>query len=539
MNTYALLCILACGAYGIFMVIQGLSNYRKTSGSVETFYNADRGVSTFMLVCSTAVSVFSGLAFYGWPSSSYKLGMGYISGMGAFCVGLEFAVIGYRLWLLGKEYGFTTPVDFLRSRYYSESYGLFVAVLMCAMIVPYVALQLITIGDGMNVSTLGFVPYIVPVIFSCAIICFHVFGGGMKAVAWMDTFNFILGVGTLWVLVAVLVIKNFDGGFIEIMEIIKQDPVSYANLSAPGATGAFEVPGIINQALTASVATIVWPHIYSRCYIAKSKKNFEVMAWGLPLGYLLVFSGLLVIGTMIAPALLGSGFTAADSIVPYLATHYAPPIISAIAMLCLFAFAISTGESMLLSGTAMITKDIFIRHRFLLKGKEVNDRKAVLWTRYVVVIMMAAMLVIVWLRPAAIVDYAYKLSSPYFGMVMPATIGGLFWKKGTKEGAWAGTVIGCIIVTIGTFFYTKPLPFGFSPFVWAMVINALAYIIVSLMTKCPEEVVDKYITRVTNYISAGTDMDVIVGNTILAATFKPEQLSNPADVEKAREAHLI
>ena len=350
MNMYAVFTLVLCGVYGVFMVIQGLANYRKTSGSTETFYNADRGVNTFMLVCSTAVSVFSGLAFYGWPSSSYKLGAGYISGMGAFCVGLEFAVIGYRLWLLGKEYGFTTPIDFLRSRYYSEKYGVFCAILMVAMIVPYVALQLITIGDGMNVSTKGFVPYFLAVLFACAIICFHVFGGGMKAVAWMDTFNFILGVGTLWVLVVVLVVRNFDGGMVGVYEAIKNDPVSVANLGAPGATGYFTIPGIINQALTASVATIVWPHIYSRCYIAKSKKNFEVMAWGLPLGYLMTFTGLILIGIYIGPGILGSGFDKADSLVPYLATNFAPPIVSAVAMLCLFAFAISTGESMLLSG---------------------------------------------------------------------------------------------------------------------------------------------------------------------------------------------
>lgn len=521
---YAVVTIALCGAYGIFMIIQGLSNYRKTSGSTETFYNADRGVNTFMLVCSTAVSVFSGLAFYGWPSSSYKLGVGYVSGLGAFCVGLEFAVIGYRLWLLGKEYGFTTPVDFLRSRYYSEAYGIFTALLFVSMIIPYVALQLITIGDGMNVSTKGFVPYLLAVIFACAIICFHVFGGGMKAVAWMDTFNFILGVGTLYLLVAYLVVAHFpNGGLVEAVDIVLKDPVSAANLGAPGATGYFNVSGFINQALTASVATIVWPHIYSRCYIAKSKKNFEVMAWGLPIGYLLTFFGLILIGTIIGPALLGSGFEQADSIVPYLATNYAPPIISAVAMLCLFAFAISTGESMLLSGTAMVTKDLFIRHRFVLKGEAVDDKKAVRWTRYVVILMMLGMLVIVWLRPAAIVDYAYKLSSPYFAMVMPATIGGLFWKKGTKEGAFAGTILGCVVVTLGTFFMTFPL--GLSALSWGLIVNSVAYIGVSLCTKCPEEIVDKYITRVENYISAGSDMDVIVGNTILASTFRPEQLA--------------
>jgi len=332
-------------------------------------------------------------------------------------------------------------------------------------------------------------------------------------------------VGTLWVLVVVLVVRNFDGGMVGVYEAIKNDPASVANLGAPGATGYFTIPGIINQALTASVATIVWPHIYSRCYIAKSKKNFEVMAWGLPLGYLMTFTGLILIGIYIGPGILGSGFDKADSLVPYLATNFAPPIVSAVAMLCLFAFAISTGESMLLSGTAMVTKDLFVRHRFLLKGLPADDKKVVHWTRIVVIIMMIGMLIIVWLRPAAIVDYAYKLSSPYFAMVMPATIGGLFWKKGTKEGAWAGTIVGCIIVTLGTFFI-KNLPLGLSALSWGLLINAVLYIVVSLCTKCPEEIADKYITRVENYISAGTDMDTIVGNTILASTFGPEQLAS-------------
>ena len=60
----------------------------------------------------------------------------------------------------------------------------------------------------------------------------------------------------------------------------------------------------------------------------------------------------------------------------------------------------------------------------------------------------------------------------------------------------------------------------------ALLINAVLYIVVSLCTKCPEEIADKYITRVENYISAGTDMDTIVGNTILASTFRPEQLAS-------------
>ena len=82
----------------------------------------------------------------------------------------------------------------------------------------------------------------------------------------------------------------------------------------------------------------------------------------------------------------------------------------------------------------------------------------------------------------------------------------------------------CNVVTIGTFFVT--LPCGLSALSWGLIVNAALYIVISLVTKCPEEIADKYVTRVTNYISAGTDVNVIVGNTILASTFRPEQLAS-------------
>ena len=304
MNPYAVMVLAFCGVYGVFMVVQGMSNFRKTSGSTETFLAADRGVNPFMLVCSTAVSVFSGLTYYGWPSSVYKQGVGYVTGLGAFCTGLLFCLMGYRLWLLGKEYGFQTPSEYLRARYYSEGYGLFCAVLLIAFIVPYVSLQLITIGDGLNVSTKGVMPYFLAVLIACAIIAFHVFGGGMKAIAFMDTFNFLLAVGALYILVAYLIAKYFPGGMKEVVSIVLQNERTAANLGAPGATGYFDWRGCINQSLTASVATIVWPHIFSRCFVAKSKKNFEIMAWGLPLGYMVTFIGIMMLGVMFGPAAL-------------------------------------------------------------------------------------------------------------------------------------------------------------------------------------------------------------------------------------------
>lgn len=502
-------------AYAAFMVWHGFSNFRQTSKSAESFFNADRGVSSFVLVCTTAISVFSGLTYYGYPSSMYRFGIGYFTGTGCGVIALCFCTIGFRLWVLGKEYGFQTPSDYLRSRYYSEGFGLFVAVLLTIFIIPYTTLQLITIGDGISTTTNGAFPYMLAVLFGTVCVSLHIIGGGMKSVAWLDTFHLILGFAAVYVLVIVIVMKYFpDGGLVEAANIVANGDRASV-FTVPGPTGAYTWKAMLNLAITGAVATIVWPHIFMRCYIAQGTKNFKVMAVALPLVYGFVFVGLVILGLIIGPALLGPDFADPDTIVPTLATKYCPPIVSFISLLCIFAFAVSTSDSMLLSASAMASRDIYGRWKYELKGKAVEPKKTVFFARVILVIMMIICILISMFKPTYITDYAYSLCSPFFAMIMPCTIGGLWWKRGTKEGAWAGTVAGLIVVFLLTFFITPPL--GFSALVWGLVVNTVLYIVVSLCTKCPEEVVDKYITRIGSIINCSTELKEKTGSALKAA----------------------
>lgn len=515
-QTATIMIIVGIFAYAIFMVIHGFSNFKSTSKDSESFFNADRGVSSFVLVCTTTISVFSGLSYYGYPAAIYRDGIGYFSGTGACVAGFLFVVIGYRLWLLGKQYGFLTPTDFLRSRYYSESYGLFVSILLVIFIVPYVALQLVAIGDGVVTTTNGMFPYVGAVALGTVCVSLHIIGGGMKSVAWLDTFHVLLGLGAL-IIVAIYLTKVYfpEGGLVEAANIVNNDPDLKAILSHPGPKGAYTWKGTLNNALTGAIATIVWPHIFMRCYIAKSTKNFRVMAWAMPLVYMVIFAILAVIGAIIAPAIVGPGFESTDSIMPILATQYCTPIIAFVSLLCLFAFAVSTSDSLLLSASAMASRDIYVRQLYELRGKTVEPKKVVTFSRIILLLLMVAILYITMLKPAYITDYAYKLSSPFFAMILPATIGGLFWRRGSKEGAWAGTVGGLATVTYFTFFAAAPM--GLSALLWGMIANAVLYVGVSLATKVPEEVAVKYIDRITSMINTNTEVDEMVGSTIAAA----------------------
>lgn len=126
--------------YSIFIVFHGFKTFKTTSKSSESFFTANRGLNPFILLCTTSISVFSALAFYGAPAGIYKDGIGFYSNTGGMVAGLMFVILGYRLWLLGKEYGFSTPVDFLRSRFYSEFYGILIALVLIVFTVPYVAI---------------------------------------------------------------------------------------------------------------------------------------------------------------------------------------------------------------------------------------------------------------------------------------------------------------------------------------------------------------------------------------------------------------
>lgn len=510
----AILISLGILAYAVFIVWHGFRSFKSTSESSEKFFTADRGLNPFILLCTTSISVFSALAFYGAPAGIYKDGIGFYSNTGGMVAALMFVVVGYRLWLLGREYGFTTPVDYLRSRYYSDGYGLFVSAFLILFIVPYVAMQLVAIGDAVVVTTDGMVPYVVAVAVGTIVVSLHIIGGGMGSVAWMDTFHMCLGFGTLITLIIYLTLHYFpNGGLAEAVQIMQQNG-TYGILSCPGPKGTFHWKGMISNALTGAIATVVWPHIFMRTFVASSKENFRQMSWAMPLSYVLVYSPIVIIGAILAPAILGPGFEKPDNIVAVLSTQYAPPLIAFISLLCLFAFGVSTADSLLLSASAMASRDIYLHHVYELKGKTSDPKQVVRFGRIVLLVLMVITLVIVALKPASITDYAYKLSSPFFAQILPATLFGLFWKRATKEGAIAGTVSGLAVAIVLTFFVTPPL--GFSALVWALVINTALLVSVSLCTKVPKDIIAKYHTRIDSIIYSGAELSALTDATLQA-----------------------
>lgn len=491
MNVILIGVIVALVLYGVFVFVISAKASKTTSTSTD-YLVAGRNVGTITLLATVMLSIWSALAFFGYGAGLYRSGIGYwIGAMGACFVGFFAPSVMYRLWLLGKQYGYTTPGDFFMHRYDSKALKLIISVICVICIVPYISVQISGVANGIVTATEGKMGFWLCVAILVVYMYGHVLGGGNKAVVGTDLFAALVGIG-ICILTTIVFVVNICNGS---LTTAAQKIVADGNGDVLFATGRLSNwVSALGTSISAGVSIIAWPHIFIRSYMAKSEDVFKVMGIAFPLLECLCFGMFLIQGIYAGryafPNLEGA---ASDVVIPMMALQYAPAILTILLVIGVFAFGLSTADSQLVVASSIVTHDIIRKEGQV----EDNTKKR---NGIVLTIFMVAVLIVTYFRPAFLVTYAYSFCAPGFAQMMPALFGGLYWKKGTKYGALAGTVGGMIAV-LATLFIKNPIP-ALDPILWGLIINAILYIVVSLATK-PEEHADKEIhTPLNNFFAS-------------------------------------
>ena len=392
--------------------------------------------------------------------------------MGACFVGFFAPTIMYRLWLLGKQYGYTTPGDFFMHRYKSKALKLVISVICFVCIIPYISVQVSGVANGIVTTTEGKIGFWICVAILVLYMYVHVLGGGNKAVVGTDLFAAIVGIAIVILTTVVFIVNVCNGSLTEATQKIISD----------GNGQVFQVTGryanwvsSLGLSISAGISIIAWPHIFIRSYMAKSEDVFKVMGAAFPILELISFGCFMIQGIWAGRAAYPALESAAsDNVIPMLALNYAPAILAILLVIGVFAFGLSTADSQLVVASSIVTHDIIRK-----EGQEETNTKrnnAICLT-----VIMVAVLIVTYFRPPFLVTYAYGFCAPGFAQLMPAMIGGLYWKRGTKEGALAGTIVGMIAVLF-TLFVTNPIPM-LDPILWGLILNTIIYVVVSLATK--------------------------------------------------------
>ncbi len=221
------LIIIVC--YLGLLLALGVFSSKSFRGTSKDYFVASHSIGPFLLLMSVFGTTMTAFALVGSTGKAFERGIG-VYGLMASISGLVhaavFFLIGIRLWVYGKKYGFVTQIQYFRARFDSQRIGYVLFPILVMLVVPYLLIGIIGAGKTVLPVTAGAFPDLfpnaatpqfaggIPVwltgLVICGVVMTYVFLGGSRGAAWANTFQTLVFMGMG--LVAFVFISNSLGG---------------------------------------------------------------------------------------------------------------------------------------------------------------------------------------------------------------------------------------------------------------------------------------------------------------------------------------
>jgi Na+/proline symporter len=206
-----------------------------------------------------------------------------------------------------------------------------------------------------------------------------------------------------------------------------------------------------------------------------------IMAWGA------IFIGLA--GRVYFPEVDLLPASDTENLYPVLAQQHLHPIIFGVVVASIFAAIMSTADSQLLVAASSVVRDIY--DRILYKGIELPQKKLVLYSRLVVLLLVIIALVF-GLLAQELVFWLVLFAWAGLGAALgPTSILALYWKGTTKAGIFAGLFTGTVVTIV--WYYIPVLKDNLYELIPAFILSLLATWLVSLYTQKPENIEEVFV----------------------------------------------
>lgn len=437
--------MLAIGIYG-----------SKKSATMTEFLTAGKSGGMFVMICTyigahVGNGIIVGGAQYG---AEYGIG-GMWFGLGAVLSYVLFAVVMSRLLY---RRGYITIPDLIRDRYQSKVASVLMAILNICATLGIMAAQIMAGSAlfsalGLN-PTLGAALMAIVVFIYCAL-------SGMWGVMMTDSVQTtIIFFSTIFCIVAIAM----NGGFDAISAALPESSFELVPFDAE-TLFMMMVPGALNGLISGAA--------YQR---TASCKNEKVAFWAplIAAFALIPFVVLPVIIGMYGKALFPDAPTAAILFDVVLEMN---PIIAGLMISAVLSAVMSTMDIGLLNVTANTVNDIYY------KTLNPNASEKTLGRLSTIVTLVSGIIALsLAISSSSILSL---LSSTYSLMnagALVMVLGGIWWKKGTKEGAIASALCGMAVIIVNMTGLVAVPYISFTP----LIPSVIAYVVVSLLTQKKE-----------------------------------------------------
>ncbi len=499
MQATQLYTIIALSVYAAVMALIGFISYGK-SKTLDGFLLGGRKIGAWATAFSYGTAYFSAVVFIGYAGQH-----GWNIGIGAIWIGIGNAVLGCLLsWLLianrtrkmTKKLGARTMPDYFEKRYGSKGMKILAAVIIFVFLVPYSAAVYKGLGSLFGAIFPGVETWVWMLLIA-TLTAIYLVAGGYLATSYTDLIQgIIMIVGVVCLVFTVLGHENVGGigGLIENLrnfESLPGDPNPTTGSQLTSIFGGSSFKFLCFNIMLTSFGTWGLPQMIGKFYAIKDTAAIKRGTIISTIFCLVIGCGAYLIGST-SRLILGGQLPEGgiDAVIPTLLIEVLGSgtlgiILLAVMMILLLSASMSTLEAVVLTSASAVAVDLIPAVR----KKQIKPEAQMLLTRLLCLAFVACSFIFATQNIPIIVS----LMSFSWGIVSGCFIGpyiwGLFSKKITKVGAYAGIISG--LLTVGGATLVISLNSGFSAAaarspemgVTAMAVSMAVVPLVSLITK--------------------------------------------------------
>jgi len=463
--------------FGTFLAFKARRGMKE--GLLEYFLSG-RSIGGFVAALSYSATTYSAFMMVGLAGFTYSGGVGALGFELVYLSGLALvAFFGPRFWLVGEKFNYISPYEMLGDRYDNKLIPLLLAISACVFLIPYLAVQLMGVGYLMSGLSNGAIPFMMGVIIATVVAIAWALIAGMKSVAWTDSLQSLIMI-IVSVFILFFIVYRHLGGFANFFAILEKDHAQF--LSVPG-PGFFNFKVFLGLTLPWFFFSISNPQVSQRLFVPKSLSAMKTMIRGF-LGFGLIYTLVSVLWGFSALVLM-PGLEKADMATPaLLGSEYVPTILGLIAMVGITAAAISTIDSIMLTLSSVVVRDIYRN-----TGNDSGNSQL----RFGKIVIIVIALIGLWFASKQLDLIATLSVASSVGLLVsvPSIFGAFFWKDATASGSIWSILSGSFIAIYFQFAGIKP--FGYWPGVWTLIVSTLVFIIVSVLTEAPDKKASEFL----------------------------------------------
>lgn len=441
--------------------------------SLQDFYLGGRGIGFIVLILTLYATQYSGNTFFAFTGRTYRTGYSWIMSLHFMtAIIVCYLLFAPKLNTLAKNRNFITPTDYLHDRFGSPSINLVATLIMVVGISNYLLAQLMAMGRAIEGLT-DLDPtkaYLYGVVGLALIIVIYETLGGFRAVAWTDVVQGIILIIGFAILLVTVFYKY--GSLRTATETLLADSPHKA------------LPPDWNQCrqwfsyiVLVGLGGALYPQAIQRIYAARSaqtlKKSLAVMAF-LPLTTTLIA---LIVGIMAAAHFSGLDGPGADKILAVVCRQvqegsYFGYWLVVILFAAILAAMMSTADSVLLSISSMLTKDIYGRFiRPSATDAEMTRLGKILSWILIALLIALALQLREHTTLVSLLDRKFDL----LVQLVPAFIIAIHWPRLRSGPTLAGLLVGTAIALILAYIYRHQGSkiFGIHPGLYGLAANLL------------------------------------------------------------------